>query len=386
MDTQYQHKPTDWMLNGFVEQTGNCHLCRWGKPTRACNLYIYVPEMSTKRIYVVDIVTEEIVQSIQLNVVPYQCHFFQTKNKTQIWIQTLGSPSLFVIENPCNVKAIKATGIEDISNIPVGHMSLLFHVGLRGSTHTAIVSSYSTPLVAELNLHSYHFSSIEINTNVYGCQTTAGWTFSFLNGHAFASCFRDVGQCPLMEINTLTMQILHSTPMKSCAFSHASPDGHYVVSLPQYNSSSSPDVMVHRLSSVSGARAIHVCTIPINATVGRHFPSDVVYVGKPNGWNIYVTFKELKVLAKVSLDDCHNITLVDSVGRMLKRKRTSLNSLAGWTYQRPIAMIGHHVGRYLATPAKSQNLIALIDTHDDSVRTVQNIDGPYHTIGGGGVN
>lgn len=340
--------------------------------------------MATKRVYVISVVTEEVVQAIQLDVVPYKVHFYHGRNLSQIWIQTLGIPSVVVVENPCVMDSIKVAPVEDISNIPAGHMSVLHHSGLRGNDNTALVWSHSNALIAELNLRSYYFAQTETDMSVYGCQSTTGWAFSNLNGHALTSCYKKVGECPLLEMNTLTMQVIHSKPMKTCGLSHTSPDGQYVVTIPLYNASATPDVMVHRVATSSGEKSMHICTVPISDIVGNHFASDVVFVGKPDGWIIYLTFKELKVLAKVEVNDCRTVHIIESVGRMIRNKRKLRTALTGWAYQRYITMVGQHVGKYLATPAQSQGIVAVIDMDDDSVRMVKNIDGPYHVIGGGG--
>ena len=384
VDVPSQSRTLDWRLNGFRDQTNVCYLCRWGQPARACSRYIYVPEMSTARVYVVDVVTEEVVHAIQLDVLPHKVDFYYSNDRSQVWIQTFGT-TLYVVESPCNMDSISIFKIKGVSNMPTGHMSVLHQRRLRGSHTTALVWSHTHPFLSELNLYTYHFSQTGTDMTVYGCQSTVGWGFT-LNGHAFASCYEKVGQCPLLEINTLTMQVIHSKPMKTCALSHTSPDGQFVVILPQFNNSASPNVVVFRVAASPGEKSIHICTIPIRDVVGKHFVSDVVFVGKTEGWNIYMTFKELKVLAKVSLNDCRSVLLLDRVGRMLKGAR-SMKALAGWSYQRHITMIGLYLGRYLATPAQSQDLVAVIDMDDDDkVRMVKSIDRPYYIIGGGGSN
>ena len=292
-----------------------------------------------------------------------------------------------VIKSACRDEAKIVVAAEERPNKVMPYNVIHFGYGIRGRTDTALVTSPHDSKIVEFNLETRKFGPVALET---ACMNTFGMAYSPLNGHAFVSCFRHTGTCALLEIDTLTMRVIGETPISACGFSFVSPDGHYVVTLPQLNPDvvTNPDVVVSKVSEMNGKPASVHCSVSVNDSVGYYFPSRPTFVATPTSWDVYLTFKTLDKVLKVSLSDCGGVSVLEGFGDMMcsgvAGKRGAGFSVGG-LYARFMDIENSYAGRFLGTPARDENRFVMWDGQEEKVKWVwsEEMEMPYYVVATG---
>ncbi|XP_053847291.1 follistatin-related protein 4 isoform X2 [Vidua macroura] len=203
--------------------------CLWASAVNVRDKYIYVTQPKQNRVMIIDIQTQKVIQSLDVDPLPTKLHY--DKSHDQVWVLSWGdmrksSSTLQVIpeastgEDP-HVIHTPFEGVDDFfippTNLIINHVRFGF------------IFNQSKHAVHKIDLETVtHIKTIHLKA--YSCVPQA-MAYTHLGGYYFVQCrrSRSAAASPQLVIDSVTDAVIGPNGRVS-GTPHVSPDGRYLVS------------------------------------------------------------------------------------------------------------------------------------------------------------
>uniref|UniRef100_A0ABM5FLJ3 Follistatin-related protein 4 isoform X2 n=1 Tax=Pogona vitticeps TaxID=103695 RepID=A0ABM5FLJ3_9SAUR len=208
--------------------------CLWASAVNVRDKYIYITQPTWNRIMILDIQTQKVIQSLDVDPIPVKLHY--DKSHDQIWVLSWGNmkkshPTLQVIPEAStgeNQHIIRThlSGMNDYfippTNLIINHIRFGF------------IFNTSKPTVHKIDLETMaHIKTISLKN--YSCWPQA-MAYSHLGGYFFVQCKTNLSipVTPQLIIDSVTDSVIGPNS-DITGTPYISPDGRYLVSADEHS-------------------------------------------------------------------------------------------------------------------------------------------------------
>ncbi|XP_060621245.2 follistatin-related protein 4 isoform X2 [Anolis sagrei] len=203
--------------------------CLWASAVNVRDKYIYVTQPKWNRIMILDIQTQKIIQSLDVDPLPVKLHY--DKSHDQIWILSWGNmrkfhPTLQVIPEASTGENqhIIRTHLSGMDDYFIPHTNLIIN-----HIRFGFIFNKSKPAVHKIDLETMaHIKTISFKN--YSCLPQA-MAYTHLGGYFFVQCKTNlsVPVTPQLVIDSVTDSVIGPNS-DITGTPYISPDGRYLVS------------------------------------------------------------------------------------------------------------------------------------------------------------
>ncbi|XP_042311858.1 follistatin-related protein 4 isoform X3 [Sceloporus undulatus] len=237
-EIQRHIKPNEKIFTSYVEicprvESEAIQTCLWASAVNVRDKYIYVTQPKWNRIMILDIQTQKVIQSMDVDPLPVKLHY--DKSHDQIWVLSWGNmrkshPTLQVIPEASTGENqhIIRTHLSGMDDYFIPHTNLIIN-----HIRFGFIFNKSKPEVHKIDLETVaHIKTISFKN--YSCLPQA-MAYTHLGGYFFVQCKMNssVSITPQLIIDSVTDSVIGpnhditGTP-------YISPDGRYLVSTDEH--------------------------------------------------------------------------------------------------------------------------------------------------------
>ncbi|XP_034635143.1 follistatin-related protein 4 isoform X1 [Trachemys scripta elegans] len=227
-------KPSEKIFTSYEEicpkvEGGPVQSCLWASAVNVRDKYIYVTQPKQNRLMIIDIQTQKVMQSVDVDPLPAKLHY--DKSHDQVWVLSWGNmrkshPTLQVISEASageNQHVIR-TPFEDVDDFFIPPTNLIIN-----HIRFGFIFNKSKSAVHKIDLETVtHIKTISFRN--YSCKPQS-MAYTHLGGYFFVQCKKNTSiiASPQLIIDSVTDSVIGPNSDIS-GTPYISPDGRYLVS------------------------------------------------------------------------------------------------------------------------------------------------------------